>query len=232
MNLSELLSEFQQRLSINELSGFMSSTTIKSWIDRGNKWACSYKPWPFMEGAKYTTATSDEYYDYPEEFLSDSISELKVEQDDGSMDRYNKVRFKSYQRYREDREDGEDKIFSDYGRYYFINPNTISPGDTIELWGQETPDDLTNDNDETPFKNDHKGEEAILKYAMAIGLRKKKNFQEAEMEEKKAEKLLDEIWSRIAISQAEYDTKDKPLFRRINILNGRTEDEINNENQF
>jgi len=225
MTLADFVSQIQKDLSISTVSEFIDSPYIKVCVNKANLWACGYKPWPFMEKAEKTATTSDEYYDYPDNFLSDSISMLRVEQNDGKMKRYKRLNYEDYMAYREDSPSGAEKLFSDHDRYYFINPNPISgaAGRVIEIWGQEKATALT-DALSTPFaEGDAKGEEAVKQYAENIILKNKlKEADRARMKFEEARLILDEIWSGIAVRQSAYHRKDKALFERIDILKGST----------
>ena len=236
MTLAEFVSEIQDDLGISTVSDFISSPYIKTQVDRANKWACGYKPWPFMETTATDTTTSSESYDYPSSFLSDSIFLLKVEQDDGTMERYDKINFLDYQKYREDSSSGSDKVFSDFGRKYYINPNPISSatGRTIQLWGLKKADTMSSNTDTTPFSDGEvRGEEAIKKYAESIILSNKLHkLNEANQKFQEATLLLEQIWNSIATRQSSYQTKDRPMFKRIDILEGAVEDDIYDEDKF
>jgi hypothetical protein len=217
MNYEELKTELRNRLSIATGNTFWTDTMLGSWINQANKWACNYKRWPFTEKAKYTTSRADAlYYDYPPEFKSDSISRLEIEQDDGTMEGYKKVTYLAFMKYIRDEPDGTDKIFSDFRRQYFINPVVKVNGKEICIWGQEKPTKLVNSSDETPFaEGEEAGEEAIIKKALSIALRKGKTaslVQQSQIEGGEAKEILEQIWARISEEQASYQTKEAPLF--------------------
>lgn len=214
MQFSELQEELQARLSIATTNTFWTPTMLKAWLNQANKWACAYKPWPFTEKAVYTTSRANAlYYDYPPKFRSDSIRILTIDQGDGTVAEYKKVRYEDFMRYIRDYPSGTDKIFSDFRRQYFINPKITVNGREICLWGQEKPDTLINDTDTTPFaKGDEVGEEAIIKRALSIALQKARKYQEAGIQRDEAKLILEEYWTRIQEEQAGYITKDKPFF--------------------
>lgn len=187
---------------------------IKAWINLAIQRAWDYARWIFSEEAKFTTATESEYYDYPDDFISDSIFILKV---DGKS--YDKKRFENYQKYLEDNPNGEDLVFSDYRRSYFINPNTFSAGKKIEIWGKKRATKLTGDDDLLPFSPDtddeeNSGNEAIIRiaYSIALASDKKKDPVRSAKEETSAYQMLEIIAKREREEQAQYQTKDRPFF--------------------
>ena len=187
---------------------------IKNWLNEANRWACNYKFWPFTEKAKYTTSRAGAlYYDYPDSFRSDSIRLLQIEQEDGTMADYQKIRYEDFMKYIQENPNGTDKIFSDFRRQYFINPKVPVDGREICVWGQEKPALLVNDTDTTPFaEGDEAGEEAIIKRALMIALQKAGNYQQAAVERDEAKLILEELWARISEEQAGYQSKDRPFF--------------------
>lgn len=283
-----MVPELENRLSVASTNTFWSTTMLKSWLNRSNIWACAFKKWPFTEKKDdtETTVASQDNYDYPTDFKSDSIRILRV---DGK--RYTKIRYEDYLKYREDDPDGDDKVFSDYKREYFINPNCFSGGETIEVYGQATPDslelsetgvatattalrlidatknqfaagdvgktvwnktddtfaivtgynngssltidtdimakaedyELYSETNKTPFADaEEEGNEAIIKKALSIALKKGKKFNEAKLEETEAREILNEIYTRIQGEQSNYHTKKRSLFKKINIIKGTT----------
>jgi len=214
MQFSELQTELQNRLSIVSTNTFWTLSMIKSWLNQANKWACNYKFWPFTEKAKYTISRANAlYYDYPESFRSDSIRLLQIEQDDGIMADYKKIRYEDFVKYVLENPSGTDKVFSDFRRQYFINPKVAVAKREICVWGQEKPALLVNDTDKTPFaEGDEAGEEAIIKRALMIALQKASNYQKATIERDEARLILEDCWARISEEQAGYQSKNREFF--------------------
>ena len=195
---------------------------IKEWINLGALKSWDYHRWIFSEKAVYTqTAESKEYYDYPDEFVSDSLTILKVEDENGKMKTYQKIRFEDYQKYLEENEDGNDKVFSDFKRFYFINLNAYgnAGGRKIELWGKIRAPKLVDDTDLLPFSPDtdneeNSGNEAIVRlaYSIALSSEKMKQSNRSSAEEKEAYTMLGVIAGKERTSQAQYQSKDRPFF--------------------
>lgn len=213
MTFLESQNEVKNRLSISAGNPFWTDDMIKQWLNIANVWACAFRPWAFTEGAKKIPSVAGKrYYDYPISFRSDSLTRLSVADSSGNETWYQKVRYDDFMNYLQNNPDGTDKIFTDYRREYFINPVVDTDGLDISVWGQQVPDTLVNDDDITPFtEGAPEGEEAIIKKALAIAL-KKSNLTKAEEEEKEAILILQDLWSRISKNQASYHTKDTPFF--------------------
>ena len=226
MTYKESIQETCRKLNIDYndvaagLNELFKLDDLKSWINLAAQRAWDFHKWIFSEEAVYSQTSSEEYYDYPDNFVSDSIFLLKVEQADGKMETYGKKRYEDYMKYREDYSDGEDKIFSDYRRYYFINPNTFSgAGRKIEIWGKKKAIKLLDDADLLPFSPDtddeeNSGNEAIVKiaYAIALASDKKKDPSKAAREEADAYTMLKIIADKEKEEQIRYQVKNRPLF--------------------
>lgn len=209
MTYKEIQDEVLARLAVTTTSTFFTLEQIKNWINQAIRWACLYKKWPFTEGAKCCSSRAGrKYYDYPPEFRSDSIRRLEV---DGEV--YKKVSFSAFQKIvREDTAE-EEKVFSDYMRFYFIWPVIKENGKIISVWGQQKPQKLEKDGDTTPFHSgEETGDEAIIKKTLSIALAKAKKYNEAAVEREEAKMLLEEIWARIQEEQAAYQSKDVQYF--------------------
>lgn len=213
------------RLGTDTTSTFITEKNIRDWLDLAHKWAAGYKKWPFTEymdkSGAFTAGT--ETYAYPNiNFKTDSIRMIKV----GDY-LFDKKLFKDYLQYREDYPSGTDKIYSDYGRTLYINPNCTTG--TIYSYGQLTPPVLglvSSSTASTVFNSyDDEGDDAIIDKTCSYAFRKMKKFQEALDFESRARTTLDELWKRIQEEQAMYQTKDRPIWEDFDIL-----DEGDNEN--
>jgi len=219
------------RMGIDTTSTFITETMIRNWLDMGHKWAASYKKWPMTEymdiSGTFTNGTIA--YNYPNtNFKTDSIRGLAI----GSMTAggatiFDKKIFTDFAKYMVDYPTGTDEIFSDYGRILYINPNCTSG--TIMSFGQLTPPTLglvASSTASTVFSNyDEEGDDAIIDKVCSYGFRRMKKFQEAIDFENRARMTLDELWKRIQDEQALYQTKDRPIWERFNVVKGENENE-------
>lgn len=194
-----------------------SLAELRIWINLATQRAWDFARWIFSEEAVFTRTTASEYYDYPVNFISDSIHILKIGEAN-KLKTCKKIRFEDYQKYRENYPNGKDLIFSDFKRFYFINPNIFSINENIEVWGKRRARKLVADNDLLPFSPDtdneeNSGNEAIVKlaYAMALSSDKKKDKRRAQVEEKEAYAILSIIANREQEEQVQYQVKDTPF---------------------
>lgn len=206
----DLKNETTSRLNAIASSTFFTPTKIGEWVNQAYIWAATLYKWPALERARITkTFANHDYYDYPPDFQTDSLTRLIV---DGK--KYDKKDFNDFLDYREANPTSTKRIFSDYGRQYFIFPTPTADGDkNIEVWGIIIPARLVNATDKTFFtKSETMGNEAIVKKALSIGLAKGKDKKTGQAEEMEAGAILTTIYSKIAQRQQEYQRLDHPRF--------------------
>jgi hypothetical protein len=205
------------------------------WAENAHKWATSVHKWPFTEGrfsTTYTTSTTDEngltYLSYPEGWKADSIRILTI-----GGKRLDKLNFSDFLRYLEDNTGSEERIYSDYGRQIYINVAADVSG-TLTAYGQYTPTlDATDLTAITIFSNyDEEGNEALVEKMTSYLKRREHLPQEAELHDKKAYEKLEEVWNRIKDEQFAYQTKDREMFERFDVLQGDLTDDLFQRDQF
>lgn len=195
-----------------------SEDDLKDFIKFGVIDAWSYKPWDFAEGSKTATTVSDMltsgYADYPNDFLTGSIHLLKV-----NGKEYRKLSFQDYQKFNQDYPNNTNRYWTEQKRFIFINPNSYTAGQTLDLFGKLMPPVLSNPTDLLPFSPDadnyeDSGNKAIvlLAYADALASEKKKAPDKAEIERGKAYQLLDLIWKPMADARSLLQNKNRPFF--------------------
>lgn len=226
MNLSLIITEIVVRGGIDTTAGFYTDAMLDRDIDRAYKWATSYKKWPFTEymdkSGVFTSGTEENSYPNTN-FKTDNIRALKI----GSK-LFQKVNFYDYLQFREDFPDNDDKIFSDYGRTLYINPNAATG--TMYAYGQLTQSALSVGTSDTIFAGyDEEGDDAIVDKTIGLLYIRGKKRQEAADFEARAQKTLDELWGRVKDEQAMYQGKNRSLFKRYDVVRGRYyDDDINN----
>lgn len=211
------------QLGVSTTVAFYTDQILNDWIDKAHKWSAGYHKWPFTEGRVNTTYVADAVdievgFNYPEGWKPDSIRSLQV-----GGKRFTKVNFYKYQQFREDYSSDTKKLFSDFGRLYYVNPRADVSG-TTTLWGQYTPGtlDSTDVTALTVFSDTaEEGNEAIVEEVLSYAKKKEKKLQEALVHHQNALKLLEEIWGRVKDEQFGYhDTDNDGLFKRIDIIQG------------
>lgn len=229
MNLGDIKNEILVRGAITTSTGYYTDEMIADWIDSSYRLATGYKKWPFTEGRVSTTYSAIEEFSYPEGWKADSIRFMTI-----GDKRLDKKTFIDYKIYREEESSGDDRIYSDFGLLYFVNPNADVSGTTV-LYGQYIPAPLdhTNPSDNTVFTNrEERGNEAIINEALSYLFTRDKKFNEATLHHQKAIEILNEMEKDINNEQFAYQTKDRGMFERFDVLNGSVSDEILNRDQF
>ena len=236
MDREALMDEVLIRLSKDTTTSYYTDAMLRSWIDQANKWGAGFRKWPFTEymdkSAAHTQGT--EQYSYPNAgFKTDSIRLLKIGTETKLTENKNfeKKNFDDYMRYREDYPDGTDEIFSDFGRTVYINPNCASG--SIYAFGQLEPAHI-DEGGKTVFGNaaQEEGDNAILEKVLEYAYKKEKKFVVAIKQHELAKSILIDLWEEIQAEQHAYQTKDRGMFKRINVLEGNYEGEINSRLQF
>ncbi len=233
-NVGDLQSQFLVRNNRTTTDAFITDTYLNDWVREAYRFASGYKKWPFTEGRVSTTYVADNTsievgFGYPEGWKPDSIRFLQV-----GGKRFKKTNFVGYQKFREDWSSSKDKIFSDYGMLYFINPNADVSG-TTTLWGQyNTIIDPTDKTATTVFSDiDEKGNDAIVE-RMTVYLKRRENLtNEAAIHDKLAREMLEEVWKQIADEQYNYqDADNEGMFKRVDVLRGDFYSDIIKKNQW
>lgn len=187
---------------------------LNDFIDAGVKRAWDYKPWSFTEKTYSTTSTAADYYDYPADFEDESITRITV-----GGTRYPKKDFDDYQRFLNDWPTIAAEMWSDHGRFYFVNGNAHAVGVTIQVTGKLRAPTLSADADLLPFSpstdnQESSGNRAIIHfaYAEALSSEKLKNYAQAVIEEKRAYDILDTLWKPMASRRANEQSVNRPFF--------------------
>lgn len=223
MLYAELQDQCIVRMGLDTTSTFITEKMVRDWLNEAHLWATAYKKWPFTEymDMSGTFVTGGQEWDYPNiNFKTDSIRSLLIGTDVRAMRVFEKKLFTDYLKYITDYPFGTDKIFSDYGRTLFINPNCASG--TIVCFGQLTPPTLglvSASTASTVFNGyDPEGDDAIIDKVCSYASRRMKKFGDAADYENRARTTLEELWKRVQDEQALYQTKDRALFERLNLL--------------
>lgn len=229
MNRGQIKTEVLVRSGKDTTSAWISEAYLNDWIDQAHRWSAGYKKWPMTEGRTSTTYASVEEWNF-EGYKSDSFRLLQV-----GGDRFQKLNFEDYQRYKEDYPDGIDKVYSDYGNTLFINTASGASG-TLTAYGQYMPADIPdgdeNDLTETVFSaGNDEGNEAIIEKVLSFISKRERKADEAQLHEQNAKQNLEELWNRINAEQFQYHTKNRGQWSSFDVITGQ--DIISdNENQF
>lgn len=222
MTLQEAKQALSRKLDIDYSdianNDMFSDTDLEEWVNEGALRAWDYRRWEFTEGARTGSLTSTEmtngYVAMPNNLSTGSLFLLKI----GGKE-YDKINFRDYQLYLENESGGSKKFFAEFKRLIFFNTNVPSAGDAIDIWGKLKFERLTTSSDLLPFSpdvdnEDYSGNNAIvlLAYAEALGSEKKKNPQQAQVEEGKAFRILDSLWNQQVQGRALEQSHNRPYF--------------------
>lgn len=232
----DIIDEFVVRGQINTASGFYTDAIIRDWGTQAVRYASGLHKWPFTEGRQSTTfaslITSEDGYlrgEYPEGWKPDSIRLLTIE-----GKRVDKKDFYQFRDFLEDNSSSTERIYSDFYRNYYINPQIDLSG-TVTVWGQYTPVvDMTDTTATTPFSDhEEEGNDAIIEIMLSYAKTREKKSQDSLTHLQKAQQILEEIWKRILDEQYQYQTtKNDGMFERFDVLEGGFSDEIFKRDQF
>lgn len=199
-------------------NGLFTDDDLTDYIQSGVLRAWDYKPWDVAEEVKTLTVSAqnitDGFIDYPADILSGSISLLRV-----NSKSYKRVQYKDYLKYFENRPAGTEKIWAEFRQFIFINPNALSLGDTVDILAKNTAFHYTTASDLMPFSPDtdnreYSGNHAIvlLAYSEALSSEKKKNPNQAAIEEKRAYTILDILWRQFSQNRSLDQSQSSPMF--------------------
>lgn len=231
-NVGNIISEVLVRNNRTTTDTFITDAMLQGWLKDAHSWSSSYHKWPFTEKRDQSTAwTGSEETEYSAlgvGFRTDSIRMLRI-----GGKRLQKLNFEDYLIFKEEQPSSSDRVFSDFGRTLYINTVADVSGSLV-AYGQYTPSlDTTDLTATTPFSTyDEEGNEAIVEKMTCYLKRREHIPDEAELHDQRAILKLDELWKRIQDEQFAYHAKDRGMFTRIDILNGRNESDEITRDQF
>ena len=232
--LADIRIAVQDDLTIGDESTLYSPTIIDRAINRAYRKAGGIFPWPELQDAKKTVTQIDqEYYDYPQNWRSNSIWKLSISDADGVDVRYGEtpdgspLSFDDYLNWRENYPDNTtDKKWGNQWRRFFIWPIPTALGSletgigVISIWGVKVVATLSNDSDTTVFAySTPEVNEAIELEAVAILKSKGENDKSAQFKSAEAKQILAIAWGKIAREQAKYE-KNQPFFEVNDMFGG------------
>jgi len=219
----ELLQAVQDDLTVGDESTLYSPTLVKRAINRAYRKVGGLFPWPELQDAKKTsTQVSQEYYDYPQNWRSNSVWKLVIddvrygEDPDGSP-----LSFDDYLNWKEDYPDDTEKKWANQWRRFFVWPvPTVQGNNNIVVWGIKVISDLSADADTTIFSySTPEANEAIVLESVAILKSKIEEDKSAEFRSLEAKQILVVAWDKIKKEQSKYE-KNMPFFEVPDFFGG------------
>lgn len=231
--------------------GFYTDLMLTTWASNAHSWAASKYKWPMTEGRYSTTSTSmstneDGWttLEYPEGFRSDSIRLLTI-----GGQAFQKKNFYKFQQFLEANPGDTTKMYTDFARRVYINPNASSLTGTVTAWGQINVAPLGSDAGiqdpaaTTIFSAAQDlGNEAIVEKMMSYALQREKSptsfyrghyVSPSSFHEQIADGILDQIWKSIQEEQSMYlDTLNEGMWKRFDVLRGGFKEDIFKRDQW
>src|SRR3990167_5778164 len=236
--LVNLVQAVQDDLTVGDESTLYSPTLIKRVINRAYIKCSALFPWPELQDAKKTvTQANIDYYDYPQNWRSNSIWKLGVTDDSAEDPRYGEepdgspLSFDDYLVWKEDYPDSTDKKWANQLRRYFVWPVPTVAGslvtgiNVIYIWGIKNVTVLSADSDTTIFTySTPEANEAVELEAVAILRSKGEDDKSSQFKSAEAKQILATSWGKIRQEMAKYE-KNMPFFDVPNFFgNSSTKD--------
>lgn len=232
-NLGDIKDQVLVRLNASTTAAYYTDPMLNQWIDMGHRWAASYKKWAFLYYVDQSIlfSSASETYNYPSNFKTGSIRFIQ-DQSTAQPNIYQKVDFMSYKNYRASNASGQDKIFSDLGRTFYINPNIASG--TLMCYGIILPASLGGDPTATTVFSsaDEDGNESIVEFTMSYAKLREKKQSEADDHIKRAMAILDNLWKAMIVEDGNKQGKDLSMFKRFNVERGVLSEDLLKRDQF
>lgn len=214
----DLEAELLELLLVSDNSSLYPATRLTSLIKNAYMWATQLVIWHDLVRAVYTTTfPNTNYYDYPQEFRSESIVRMEI-----NGEKYVRKNYEDYMDYKNRNPGTQKKMFASFGRLFFINPVSASGGEQMDLWGAVQADPLDLATDEPIFSNNkQEGNEAVVRKAFATAI-KRVDPNLSKMEEAEALAIL------LRLSKMEQDNTqrnkrlDHPMLNVPDFLGGFT----------
>jgi len=201
----DIENELVARVMLAGNSTLLSSARVTQLVQDANLWAGTLHFWPplfrsrIFSSKPNTQSLAYDYYDYPTDFLTGSISRLYI-----ANNKYEKKAFNDFLDYVDNAVAGSvppntsNRIFAEFSRQFFVYPRVSVAGTNDGLvWGNIQPLQLSSSSSNTIFSlwNDS-GNEAILKKALSVAL-ERLDPQFAAVQKAEAVQLLNVIWKKI-----------------------------------
>lgn len=222
-NLADIRAAVQDDLTTGDESTLFSPNLIDRAINRAYRKVGGLFPWPELQDAKKTsTQANQEYYDYPQNWRSNSVWKVSIDDErygedpDGSP-----LSFDDYLNFKENYPDSTEKKWSNQWRRFFVWPVPTTQGDNnLVIWGIKVVGSLSEDSDTTVFSYaTPEANEAIQLEAVAILKSKTEDDKSAQFKSSEAKQILIGAWSKISKEMAKYE-KNMPFFEVPDFFGG------------
>ena len=218
---SDIEQEFIQRAKLANNSTEFPAARVTQLVQDAYLWAATLHFWPPLYRSRIFSTTPNtqsltyDYYDYPSDFLTGSISRLYI-----ANKKYDKKAFQDLMDYADNvlagsvPPDPTKRYFAEYGRQFFVYPTVTTPGTSDGIvWGNIQPPQISTESSTTIFSlwNDS-GNEAILKKALSVGF-ERLDSSFAGVQKTEAVQLLELIWQKIMQEAQRSQRLNHPYFQ-------------------
>lgn len=217
----DMENELKIRVMAGNNSSSLGSARLTQVIQDAEKWATSIHWFPSLSRARITsTLANQDYYDYPPDFLTDSIQRLYV-----GTKRYDRKNFEDFRDYVDSSldpamaPDPSKRYFANYGRQYFIWPVPVSTGtNDLTVWGNIQTPGLPLSSSTTIFSLwDDSGNEAIVQKAFSVVMQRIAP-QEAVAAKQDAVTLLGVLYKRVTDQLQRDQRLNHPFFNVMDMF--------------
>ena len=222
----DLETELQARLMVANNSTLVSASRITKLIQDANEWGGTLFYWPQLFRSRYFSTKPSaqsaspilplnyDYYDYPTDFLTGSISRLYI-----AGKRYDKKAYQDFLDYVDNPTDSGNppdktkRYFAEFGRQFFVWPGVTVAGTNDGLiWGNINPPALVNPTDKTIFSLwNTSGNEAIIKKGLSVEMERLDSGFAGEQKQE-AIQLLQLIWGKVVMENQKNQRLNHPFF--------------------
>lgn len=165
---ANLEAELIARLQVAANSTLYPAARVTKIIQDAYLWATQLVIWHDLVRARATgTVAAQEYYDYPDNFRSESIIRLTIDGEE-----YRRKNFEDYLTFKKNNPSSTKKMFSSFGRQFFVHPTPTATGaGNMIAWGAIQADPLSATDTISIFSyNKEEANEAVIKKGLSIAL--------------------------------------------------------------
>jgi hypothetical protein len=222
----DIETEVQTRAMSANNSTMLPTGRLTKIVQDAYLWAGTLYFWPPLYRARKfsskpnTQSLNYDYYDYPVDFLTNSISRLYI-----GGKKYDKKAFQDFLDYVDNAiQDGTPpdqtkRYFAEFSRQFFVYPTVSSAGSSDGIvWGNIQPLQLGSPSDNTIFSLwDDAGNEAICKKALSVAM-ERLDAGFAAQQKKEAIDLLGLIWRKITTELQKSQRLNHPFFQTFDMI--------------
>ena len=165
----DLEAELLELLLVSDNSTLYPASRLTSLIKNSYMWATQLVIWHDLVRAVYTnTFANTDYYDYPQEFRSESIIRMEI-----NGEKYVRKNYEDFMDYKNRNPGTQKKMFASFGRLFFVNPVSVSGGLEMSLWGAVQADALDLPESVPIFSNNkQEGNEGVVRKAFSTAIKR------------------------------------------------------------